>query len=456
MIPKFVVRLFLLGLLPLGAAAQELLTEATIAAYLTEANPYYYSAVGQQYIAASKAEAAEGGFDTRLGVTYDDKRYPTSEGELTDIYVEKATQSGVELLAGYRRAEGVQEYSNIKTGDEGEVRIGVKLPVFSILGGMNERRYGLQSASLEAQRSRFESQENLRHLSFGVFTAYYTLLFCHDAVMLEETLLSRAREREAFIRERVDAGEAPGVTLLEARRQILNREQRLAEAANAYETALMSLTGYLGLSREAFDARYALPPLPDASPRPVEAEAAVRSAVENRPDIKMLVYDRQQYELADKYNDVSRYPKFNVALYGVHDFQYDNGFKVAVDMLFPIERSRYAGRKREIQNGIRAVDEQMAVRRVETQTAVTNRLSTMRAVRENLAKAEEEIVLTEALETAERKKYRLGAGNLVMVNLRELDTLQARMKQLDYRLRLLKLGLELDRDMGEIALEAPE
>lgn len=447
---------FLFWLLPLGAAAQELLTEAAVAACLTDANPYYYTAVGQQYVAASRAEAAEGAFDTRLGVTYDDKRYPASDGELADIYVEKATQSGVELLAGYRRAEGVQEYSNIKTGDEGEVRVGVKLPVFSVLGGMNERRYGLQSASLEAQRSTYVSKENLRHLSFDVFTAYYSLLFRHDAVVLEETLLSRAREREAFIRERVDAGEAPGVTLLEARRQILNREQRLAEAANACETALTSLLRYLGLSREAFDARYALPPLPEAPPRALEGEAAVRSAVENRPDIRMLAYDRRQYELADKYNDVSRYPKFNVALYGVHDFQYDNGFKVAVDMLFPIERSQYAGRKREIQNGIRAVDEQMAVRRIETETAVANRLSTMRAVRENLAKAEEEITLTEALEEAERKKYRLGAGNLVMVNLRELDTLQARMKRLDYRLRLLKLGLELDRDMGEIALETPK
>ncbi|MHC3993653.1 TolC family protein [Thiomicrolovo sp. ZZH C-3] len=446
---------FLLALLlPGSAGAKELLTPAVIESYLNEKNPYIYTAVGQQYVSEARAEAAEGAFDTRLGVKYDNKRYPASEGELADVYVEKATESGVELLAGYRRAEGVQEYNNIKTGDDGEVRLGVKVPVFAVAKGMNPRRYALESAAIDAARSTYAAKENLRHLRFDVYAAYYTLLYRRSVASLESALLAKAREREGFVRSKVGVGELPEIALLEVQRQILNRVQRRLEALNGYKVALGSFTRFLGLSPEALEARYALPSLPEASAEELRFEEALQTAWEQRPDLRSLQYDKRRFGLQEEYNALSKYPSLNVALYGVHDFVYDNGVKVSLEMSFPVERRTYAGRKKAIEKGERAVDEALQRKRIEIETALSNRFETRRMLRENLKNAGDEVSLAERLEAAEVRKYRLGAGDLVMVNQRELTTLEVRQKALSYRLRLLLQALEIARELGSASAPA--
>jgi hypothetical protein len=94
------------------------------------------------------------------------------------------------------------------------------------------------------------------------------------------------------------------------------------------------------------------------------------------------------------------------------------------------------------------VDEALQRRRIEIETALSNRFATREMLRANLQKASEEVSLAEKLEAAEVKKYRLGAGDLVLVNRRELTTLEVRQKQLSYQLRLLLLGLEIERELG--------
>ena len=430
------------------AAGREVLDESVVESFLNEANPYVYTAVGQQYVAQARAEATAGEFDTRLGLRYDNKRYPVSDGVFTDVFVEKPTESGMEFLLGYRKAEGVQEYNNIKTGDEGEMRVGIKVPVFALFEGMNARKYRLRSASLEAVRSGYMASDNLRHLRFDVFSAYYTLLYSHQAVALESDILERARLRAAYVSGKVEAGALPAIERLEVRRQILNREQRLLEAETAYETQLGSFLRYLGVSRDTFETRYTLPPLPADTFGEPSYETALQHALEYRPDLKTLRYETDRLDLRNDYIAVEKYPRFNVALYGVHDFEYDNGFKVSVDMDFPIERRGYQGRKSEIQKGKRAVEEALLRKRTDIGVQLSNRLKSLRALRVNLKNAEEEIEVARQLEAAEIKKFRLGAGDLMLVNQRELVTLEARIRKLSYHLRLMLSGLEIQRETG--------
>jgi len=436
-----------------AAAAQETFDESVIESFLNESNPYVYTAVGQEYVSRARAEAAEGEFDTQLGLRYDNKQYPTSDGEFTDLFLEKPTESGVGFLVGYRKAEGVQEYNNIKTGDKGEMRLGVKIPVFAVAGGMNDRRFRLESASLDAVQSSYVARENLRHLRFDVYSAYYMLLYRKQAAELETELLDRAKQREAFVHVKVNVGDLPEIELLEMQRQVLNREQRLLEAENAYGIALENFLRYLAMSRDVFEARYELPPLPESRLKTLSYDTVIEQALESRPDLKALQYETQRLELRDDYNAISSLPKLNVALYGVHDFVYDNGFKISVDMDFPIERRRYHGQKSEIQKGKRAVQEALVRKRTEISTGLSNRLNTMRTLQANLQNAEKEITVAGKLEAAEIKRFELGAGDLMLVNQRELNTLEARLKKYSYRLRLLLSGLEVEREAGTVVGE---
>lgn len=453
--------LLCIGVLVEGiASGKEVLDAQVIGSYLNETNPYVYTAVAQRYVAEARAEATSGTFDTRLGFKYDNKQYPVSEGKFTDVFVEKPTESGVEMLFGYRKAEGVQEYNNIKTGSEGEMRLGVRVPVIALVQGMNERTYRFKSATIDAAQSGFTARDNLRQLRFDVFSAYYGLLYRKEAAELESGLLERAKVRESFVQGKVEVGELPEIELLEVKRQILSREQRLREAENAYEVSRTSFLRFLGLTRQEFEASYELPSLPETSAGNLSYQTALQYALEHRPDLKALEYETDRFGLRDDFIAVEQYPRFNVALYGVHDFEYDNGFKVSLDMDFPIERRQYQGKKREIQKGKRAVEEALQRKRIDIETGLANQLGSLQTLQENLEIAEQEIGVALQLEAAERKKFRLGAGDLILVNQRELSTLEARLKKLSYALRLQLSVLEVQREagmaIGETSLNAAE
>ena len=178
---KYCVYIFLFSQ---NALSKEVFTVAHIEHYLTEKNPFIYGAVGQQYIDEAGIQTAEGSFDTTLYWEYDKKDYPVSTGEFSDIFLSKPIENGTEVIVGFRKAEGIQEYNNIKTGSEGEFRVGVKVPVFSLYNDMNERKYNLDSAKINATKSTYNSQNNLRNLYAKIVSSYYQLLYYNELVKL--------------------------------------------------------------------------------------------------------------------------------------------------------------------------------------------------------------------------------------------------------------------------------
>ncbi|WP_331862437.1 TolC family protein [Sulfurovum sp.] len=433
-----------------NAECKETFTVEKIGRYLTEENPYVYSAVGKQYVDEARVQTSMGSFDTVLSSHYDKKEYPLSDGRYMDLTLAKPIGNGIEFLAGYRKAEGIQEYNNIKTGDEGEFRVGVKVPVFALLNDMNYRKYSVSSASLNAGESKFEAQNNLRHLYSSVFVAYYTLLYYSELLKLEKTLLGKAEQRNIFTQKRVKSGALPEIALLEAEQQVINRRQRLLATQNSYHNAFKIFLNYLNLPKNDFDARYELPTLSMLKKSATAVEKDFSKAFEKRPDLKALEYRKMKLDLESDYNALSKYPDVSVSAYSVHDVRYGSGTKVAFNMNFPLERRGYEGKKVEIQKGLTQVEEQQNKLKMELKTNLENLFYSQEVLNDNIENVQKEIKLVEALEEAENKKYRLGSSSLFQVNQREIYTLQVKQKKLEYDLNALLIQQEIKREMGDL------
>lgn len=450
MMRKFIVHLILILSFSQNALCKEVFKIEQIAKYLTTENPYVYTAVGQLYIDEARKQTSMGNFDTKLSSQYDNKEYPLSDGRYLDLTLAKPVENGTEFLVGYRKAEGVQEYNNIKTGEEGEFRIGVKVPVFAVLNDMNYRKYSVSSASLGAVQSKFEAENNLRNLYASVFVSYYTLLYYNELFKLEKTLLSRAEQRNQFIQKRVRSGDLPKVALLEAEQQIINRKQRLLATQNSYHNAFQIFLKYLNLPKKHFDSRYDLPSLPILKKNTMALQTALSKALAKRPDLKVLEYKKMKLNLESDYNALSEYPDLSVSVYGVHDLRYGSGSKVAFNFDFPLERRGYEGKKIEIQNGITQLEEEQSRLELELKTKLTNLLYSLDVLSQNIKNVQEEIGLVEELEEVENKKYRLGSSNLFQVNQREIYTLEVKKKQLEYYLNTLFIQQDIKKEMGEL------
>ncbi len=431
------------------AFSKEIFTVDHMKHYLTEENPYIYTAVGKQYIDAARIQSAQGGFDTKLSVDYDKKEYPLSTGEFSDISFSKPTENGTEFIVGYRKAEGIQEYNNIKTGSEGELRVGVKVPVFSLLNEMNERKYTLDSAKINATRSTFESQNNLRNLYAHIVTSYYQLLYYSEVLKLEKRLLHKAIKRNDFIEKRVLSGDLSDVAILESKQQIINREQRVLRTKSTYSQAFQIFLKYINMSQKEFDMKYVLPSLKMLKKEKIIFQNMISKALKNRPDLKALESRRTKLDLDTAYNSLSEYPKLNLFAYGVHDINYGDGIKVGLQFDIPLERRAYKGKMIEIQKGMTQLEEEKNRLLLELKTNLSNLMYSLDIVNKNIDLGHKETKIVESLEEVENKKYEVGSSDLFQINQREIGALEVKRKQLEYYLNALMIQQEIKKEAGE-------
>ncbi|HHD79101.1 MAG TPA: hypothetical protein ENK98_05640 [Epsilonproteobacteria bacterium] len=431
------------------AFGKEIFRVEDIEQYLTKKNPYVYTAVGQQYIDAAHVTTSQGVFDTTLSASYDKKEYPVSTGEFFDVSLNKPTENGTEWIVGYRKAEGIQEYNNIKTGSQGEFRMGVKVPVFSLLNHMNNRKYTVESATINATKSRYDAGNNLRNLYAHITTTYYQLLYFNELLKLEKGLLRKAKKRDQFIAKKVKTGDFPEIAMLESQQQIITRQQRVLGTKSSYYKALQIFLKYINLSKNTFDKRYTLPSIKTVKKEKVVLEALIRKALKNRPDLKALEYKKMKLDLNAQYNTLSKYPDLNIFAYGVHDMKYGQGVKVGLQFDIPLERRKYEGKKVEIQRGLTQLKEEQNKLKRELKTNLTQLVYALDIANKNIHLGKKEIRIATKLEDAENKKYKLGSSDLFQVNQREITALQVKQKQLEYYINAWLIQQEIKKEIGE-------
>lgn len=280
--------------------AKELFTSDKISKYLNETNPYVATLLNKEFIAKERVKFHKGAFDTTLSGKYDNKDYPASSGEYYDLFAKKKIENGMEFTAGYRRAEGTQEYNNIKTGTDGEMLVGVKLPINALIHGTNTHKTKLDAAVVESIKYKYNSNNNLRLFYLEVLNAYYALLYNKLLLNYENKLLQKAKNRESFTKQKIEVGAFAELSLIEVEQQIVNRKQRALTAKTSYENSFTNFVKYLNISKEEFLQKYLLNDVLNMPIKDIELNEAINKAKTNRPDLKMLEFDKQKLNIEKK------------------------------------------------------------------------------------------------------------------------------------------------------------
>ncbi len=417
--------------------AKEIFTEQTIKQYLNQQNPFIYTLIGKKYINQGKLKYYEGFFDTKLKGKYEKKEYPVSEGLFYSIFVEKPIYNGIDFSFGYRKAKGVQEYNNIKTGKDGELLLGLKIPILNIKQNIDKRRLNLFLTDLELKKVDFEYQNKFRKLYLKILTSYYKTLYYKKVLDIEKNLLRKSEKRKEYIVKKIKEGLLPTVYQIEAEQHIIHRQQRVLKAKNDFTVQLNKFLKYLNIDSKTFLKKYDLPDLPEPKDLKISLDEAVKLALQNRPDLKEIKLEKERLQNEKKFYTLLKYPKINLSLYGVYDFNYDSGYKVSLNAVYSVERRKYLGKSIEIRKKDILLDKKQEKILIEIKTNLKNIIQTLNTLKENIKMAQQEISLLKKLEKVERTKLKLGSGNLYFVNKREIDTLKAKKKNLKYKLEYI-------------------
>jgi len=435
---------------PLLLFSQTLFTQETIQEYLVESNPYYYASIAKEAVSRERENVFQSAFDTQFNMKYDTKRYPTTEGDYRQVDLTKAIGNGMEFSVAYRDAQGTQEYNNIKTGQEGEVYTSVNIPVLSLINNTSKNELDLQVAQLKTKELSQGSKKKILKLYLLTSKIYFELLLNRSVYLTEKDLLNKAKLNYEFIAKEVRGGKRAKIALIDVQSQIINRKQRLLSAENRYQNLENTFLKYLNISKETFYKRYTLPSIKIEEGKDEELYLGAQEiALKNRPEFQEIEYLLDKVDLQSQYNDISKYPKFDIRLNGVYDLAYkENGYKVAMAFNFPLERSDYKGRNESYKKEKILLQNSKLTIKNDIQVNIRNIIQKASLQKQNIQLADEEISLVEQLESAERRRYQEGLSSLLFVNQREILSLKAQQKLLHYYFELQLLHLQLKYELG--------
>lgn len=405
--------------------------------------PPLLAALREVEAARGELVTAKGSFDTKLNVDAMIDRLGFYQNERFDVGVEQAFQWwGAKMYAGWRIGEGgFAEYDGLlETRDGGEFNAGFKLPLLRgrIIDGSradlrrNELGIGIAEQGYRQQRL------IIRRLATA---AYWEWVAAGRGLFVARGVLDLAMARDALVRESVAAGATAAIEVIDNKRAILSRQEKLISA----EQKLMKAAIYLSLYYRDGRGQPLLPGedrLPEAFPTPrpfapdrVENDIAL--ALERRPELRRVRVETESVRVDQRLANNDRLPNLDFSVKGATESGENkdvkrgpDSVKVGLALKFPLQQRKAKGKQLKANAKLSQLErkEQFLIDKI----AVEVREAAM-SVEVGFRKADllrQEVEVARELQILERERYELGDSNLFTVNLREESAAKAEIRRL--------------------------
>ncbi len=410
--------------------------------------PLLRAAEQERDVAKGAMLSSQGGFDfawkTRATLV------PVGYYESTRIesVVEKPTSIwGASAFAGYRL--GLGDFAvydgGLQTLKYGELRAGLNVPLWRN-GPIDARRaerakaevgIDLAGLSLTQQRIEFRRQAAQR---------YWAWVAAGMRREVARTLLGNVQARDRGLTVRVERGDLADIERMDNARAIEQRKAQLSNAERSLEQAANELSLLLR-DDSGKTMRLSADRLPSRLPEPtlvVEAEGQLRADLDRaqaaRPEAKRLARQSEQAKVDLTLAENQMRPGIDLQLAASKDIgpaverRPDLGPAVVYASLLldvPLQTRVARGRRDGARASLARLSEQQHYARDRIEADVRNAHIAVRASRERIDAARAETLLAKQLERAERTRFEQGDSHLLIVNLREQQTAEAELREVD-------------------------
>lgn len=410
-------------------------------------------AAAQADLEAADAEAlsAAGGFDPVAKA----RGYliPPSLGPYPQVRVDSAVEGAipgtpVTLFGGYRIGQplsstGIQTYYREReTYPAGELRAGISAPLLRNLL-IDRRRASISRAALGQDGAR--QAQTLQRIEVTRLAAlrYWEWVAAGRRREVARSLLAIAEDRDRQLAVRVKTGDVPFFDQQDNLRAVAQRRSLLVQTQRAVEQASFELALFLrdgdGAPTQPLDAQ-----LPASFPEPLPSfgdEATLDEALSRRPDVQRLVVQQRQQEIDLSLARNQLWPALDMGVVFSQDLGRNAGTadpKLNVPELelfaileVPLLYRLPMGRVRAAEAGLAKVAAQLRLARDRVAADVKDARSALEAARARVILARQEVDVARKLEAGERQKFALGDSTLLFVNLRETQSAEASLREID-------------------------
>ena len=440
------------------------LTTTEVLASVERALPLLERARQDVAIADGELREARGAFDLSFKASATTVRGFYDSERVSGMLEQPLAALGATTYGGYRLGRGVfAPYDGkLQTLSDGEFSGGVQVPLLRNRA-TDARRTGQQVAELGVEvAARGLDKARLTYFKQAL-SEYWDWVGAGQQLRVARDLLELAQARDQQLADAVALGQIPAVERTDNRRAILQRRSALLLADRQLQMKGIDLSLYLRGpdGRPTRLAEQRLPALPDLAPQaaPDESEA-VQRALERRPELKAWRLKRAQQEVELRLAENTVLPSLDIFSEVSRDVgsgrasRAGEGFEAGVIFQMPFQRRKATGKALQVRGKLAVIDQELRWAEDEIRAEVQDALSALRAARDVLAVVSEELTVARELEALERDRFALGDSTQFLVNLREVATADAALREVKARADQQKALVAVDAATAQL-LESP-
>lgn len=432
--------LLLVPLLMMG----EPLTKAKIIKLLDKQNPFVLLRSLEMLQSAALKKQKDAPYDLRVDLGYEKKEYPLSRALYMEGGVKKLLEKGVEVGILWRKASGIQEYNNIKTGADGEYLAQIKLHLNALLEGMSKTDIQKEQATLEVLRQKRLFSEALNNLVFEVLSLYNEAIALKRQIELVQKRLKRSEQMQKLLKRKFEVGVASKQDLLQLQEWVLSQHQAMVRLRAALKRVKRTLGLFLGIRGFELPSSFepiVVPPL----------QEAIKRALAERGSVQELAIRAKQQELAYKAAKLQRLGKLDVMLYGVHDVAYEkDGAKGVVRFSMPLQRTGYRAKSELAKIGQMDVRTRQVLLERTIKTDLANLYSDLEGLKQEESVVGQRVMLLEQIQALESQKFKEGVSDFFTFNQKVLQLFRAKEELLQIEKKIVLKQLHIKKEMGSI------
>ena len=438
---------------------QQTLSFTEYIGYVKQHHPILKQANLQLEIGTANLLKARGGFDPKIEVDYDRKKFKNTEYfDQLNATFKIPTWYGVEFKANFEENTGAFLNPSLTVPEGGLYSAGVS---FSLAQGflINERMAMLKKAKFFLDQSSAERDLVINEVIFEASKAYFEWLEAAQEFTIYDQFLNNADIRWKAVKRNVEVGEMAAIDSVEAKIALQSRMLKLEAARLKQKKAVLQLSNYLWIDEVPVELQDQVTPL-------VPNIAMVVSSLDlkgNRWNDDIWMQHPKLRGLDAKISGlkIDQSLKRNMLLPKL-DVQYNflssegtlfemyntSNYKAFVNFSVPIFLRKERG---DLQLANLKVQD-ANFEKVAVSLVIQNKMEAAKAeiasldIQQDLIK---EIVSNYGrMLTAEERKFELGESSLFLINVREQKLIEASLKENELKIKTLHANVQLFNAMG--------
>jgi len=427
--------------------------------YVKKYHPLVKSANLEIGFAQANLMMARGGFDPKIEVDFEQKKFKESEYySILNSSFKIPTWYGIEIKAGFDNSEGVFLNPENTMPNQGLTSLGISVPIGQGLF-INQRMADLRMAKIQLKLSQAQQRLSAIAVLYDASIAYFNWKRNYNEVKMYETYLANANIRYKGIATLIREGDRPAIDSVEAGIIVRNRELSLEDSKLKLAKAKLDLSNYLWLENniplelqeDIFPEEKLLSTIKETL-RTNELMMANPSIV-NHPKINALENKIQMLDVERKLKANMLLPKIDLGYSylsepsAFSDYKFQD-YKVGLNFYFPVFLRKERGSLKIAKFKLQDAQFDLDLERVQLTNKINAQQTEISSLEKQKSLIDDLVKDNQTMLNSEERLFTFGESSIFLINTRENNLVTSQISQLTIENRYFNSNAELFKIMA--------